>query len=288
MKIRVFLYTGLLLLLFACKKDNPPVPVVPPNEPKDTSYIAGSIQSAQQKIVLMEEFTGVYCYTCPQGHAAVSDIVANNPGKVAVLNIHSQFYGIYSNPAVMGNKYDFRTKDADTIVSMLGGIVSVPSGAVDRVMHSGETTIMSYNRDYWGNYAATQLTEIPPVNIDIETDFTADSRKLQIVVELNYTQNLTENNYLSIAIAENNIIDKQFVDTVVVDNYSHQHILRDVITNAKGDLIDVSREAGRVYIRVFNYTLPNEWDTNNIDIIAFVHEGESSWHVLQAAVKIIK
>ena len=269
------------------KKDDGSCIYAPKNEvdesPKDTTYVITNIPTTQQKVVLLEEFTGVYCYTCPLGHMVTDSLLEEYPNQVAVLNIHSTFYGIYDNPDVMGNAYDFRTQKNDTIVSMLGGIISVPSGAVDRTIAAGENQIITQKRYSWREYLQNRLSETPPLNIDIDNKYNSTTRNLQIVVTLTYTQNQSSMNYLSLMITEDNVVDKQFVDTVVVNDYEHPHILRDVLTEVRGEEITSTTEAGRVYVRVFNYTIPQEWNENNIEIVSFVHSGDSNWNVLQAA-----
>ncbi|MDX1351042.1 MAG: hypothetical protein R3279_12370, partial [Putridiphycobacter sp.] len=44
------------------------------------------------KNVVLEEFTGITCVFCPQGHAIANTIAANNPGDVVLINIHTGGY----------------------------------------------------------------------------------------------------------------------------------------------------------------------------------------------------
>ncbi len=274
--------------LAGCDKDKPlPAPAPVDNTPKDTTYI-GSIQNPQQKTVLLEEFTGVYCYTCPATHQVVAGIINNYPGRVAAINTHSTHFGIYSDPSIMGNQYDFRTQDGDSAVIMLGGVISLPSASVDRKIQTGETVIISQNRDLWDSYVAEQLISSVSVNINISSEYVSADRKLQLVITLNYVQDISQTNFLSVLLVENNIIDKQLDgNSNIVPNYSHQHIFRDYLTDFQGNQITATREAGRVYIRVFDYTVPGDWNENNVEVIAFVHEIEVSKELLQAAVKSI-
>ena len=277
------LYSLLILGTFfwaGCDED-----VAIPNEvvTSDTTYL-DAIQSPQQKVVLLEEYTGVYCYTCPATHLVTAGILAAYPNKVIATNTHSTSFGIYTNPLVMGNLYDFRTVDGDSVVNMLGSVISLPSAAIDRKIHSGETRIISENRDFWQSYVAQQLSGDVKVNIRLDADFTFETRNLQVIVTLNYVEDVNIANYLSILLAENNIVDKQLMaDLTVNDLYSHEHIVRDYMTDFYGEKITVSKEAGRVYVRVFNYTVPEEWDEDNLDVVVFVHEQGASKEIFQAA-----
>ena len=255
---------------------------------KDTTYVSGTIETAQDRVILLEEFTGVYCYTCPLGHQVSDSIQNENPGRVAIINVHSTFYGLYSNPAIMGNAYDFRTADGDTVVSLLGGVISVPSGAIDRTIHTGEAKVITQNRYSWRSYAESAFQVPVQVNINLETTYSAETSSVEIVVTLHYTQAQSNANYLSLAIIEDGIIDKQYVDTAVVDNYAHPHILHDYITDAKGDQINETLVSGRTYVRVYNYNIPGIWNPDKVEVIAFVHEKGSSHEVLQTAKEMVK
>lgn len=289
--MKIASYIGLLGLLIACsscKKDEaiPPSGVgsLPVDQNwVDTTYFLATAPTPDQKVVLVEEFTGVYCYTCPLGHMVVDSLIDEYPEQVAPLNIHSHAFGIYDNPAVMGNAQDFRTIDGDTVVSMLGGIVSVPSGAVDRKVHAGETQIISKNRQYWRDYFVSTLSETPPVNITSESRLINNGSTVEVRVTLTYTTSNTEDHYLSVAVAEDNVVDKQFVDTVVVDNYEHPHILRAYATETKGNFLGSSFIPAQVEVRVFEIDLDPIWITDSLEIVSFVHRKiAGDWTVLQA------
>ena len=287
--MRIIILLGLFMsLFFITCTEQPDLTLKIENFTVDTTYIDSEIPATQERILLVEEFTGVYCYTCPLAHHKVDTIKMLYPNKVAAVNVHSKFFGIYDNPNVMGNAYDFRTEDSDTVVSMLGGVLSLPSGAIDRTIYSGETSIISKQREFWKDYAAQAIQEPVNVKIDLHTEFNASSRQLKVVVKAHYLNNISTDNYIGVLLTESNIIDKQFVDTVIVPNYSHEHILRDYLTNPKGDLINNDTERGQVIVRVFYYNVPATWNENNVELIAFIHEKGSNWKVLQTNKKMIK
>src|SRR5690625_8045941 len=49
----------------------------------------------QNKKAILEEFTGINCTYCPDGHAIAEQILTNNPGNAFAINIH---VGGYANP----------------------------------------------------------------------------------------------------------------------------------------------------------------------------------------------
>jgi hypothetical protein len=46
------------------------------------------VQAPEAKHVVIEEFTGVRCPNCPQGHQIISAIKAANPEKVVAVSFH--------------------------------------------------------------------------------------------------------------------------------------------------------------------------------------------------------
>ena len=75
------------------------------------SYLASFSQTivstdTENKKVILEEFTGIYCTYCPDGHAIANAIKAENPEDVFIINIHTGGYAV-PNPAI--NDPDFRT-----------------------------------------------------------------------------------------------------------------------------------------------------------------------------------
>ena len=279
-----------MLCLFGCKKENhfgdissTQTGLLSYNS--DVYFAENYDLSPQQRVLLLEEFTGVYCYTCPLAHGITADIIQTFPNQVAAINIHSHLFSIYDDPNVMGNLYDFRTADGDTIVNMLGGVLSVPSAAFNRTLQVGENEITSNKRNAWMNYALYELNSPPEINIDIATSFDSISRNLKIVVKYKALTNFPEDVYHTVTITENDIIDKQFVDTAEVPNYHHMHILRDVITDVKGDLLFSTQNQNNVGIKVFNYTVPVEWNEANLKVVSFAHQKNTHWDVYQAAIK---
>lgn len=290
---KIYLVALLGITIFiGCKKDveinNTPVSKELISYSTDTTFSDLENLLTQTKVVLIQEFTGVYCYTCPHAHDTVKKILLKYPNQIAAMNIHSHLFNLYDDPNVMGNLYDFRTVDGDTVVSMLGGIISLPSAAVNMKTMPQESKILSYKREKWTVYADAEIIKEPQVNIQIATDYNSSTRVLKVVTRYHILESLGEAIYHSIGLVENNILDKQYKDTAVVNDYVHQHIFRDMITNAKGDLLTDNSAKGIVTIKVNYYTVPSQWNKDNLEVISYVHKRNSAWDVFQSAIKNIR
>ena len=43
----------------------------------------------ENRNVVLEEFTGIHCGYCPDGHLLAQQLHDNNPGDIVLINIHS-------------------------------------------------------------------------------------------------------------------------------------------------------------------------------------------------------
>ena len=50
------------------------------------------------KNAILEEFTGIHCVYCPDGHKIAAQIAANNPNRAFTVNIHT---GGFATPSAM-------------------------------------------------------------------------------------------------------------------------------------------------------------------------------------------
>ncbi len=283
--IKKFGAISLLIFLFvlsSCVKDKTIENLSLIDYDSDSSFVLENAPAVQPKNLLLQEFTGVWCYTCPLAHDTVAKIISMYPDRIAAMNVHSHLYSIYDDPAVMGNLYDFRTLDGDTVVTMLGGILSVPSAAIDMTLIVGEDRILSQKRENWVDYVTQMISVAPKINVEMAAFYYANESKLKIVARYTALEDISQPVYHNIAIAENNIVDWQYVGTVYVENYSHKHILRDYLYDPKGELLAAKMSRNQVEVRVNYIKVPSDWNIFNLDIIGFAHNKGSDWEVYQA------
>ena len=77
--------------------------------------------SPQNKKVVLEEFTGIKCSYCPDGHKRANELKAANEGNVFLVNIHS---GGYATPGA--GEPDMRTPEGD-IIDKASGLNGYPA-----------------------------------------------------------------------------------------------------------------------------------------------------------------
>ena len=226
----------------------------------------------ENKNVILEEFTGIHCGYCPQGHAIAQGIQDNNPGDVFLINIHT---GGYSTPS--SGEPDFRTIFGTAIAGQ-SGLTGYPSGTVNRHFFSnwtmGSGTAMS--RSNWSNASNQILGESSYVNVAVEAEIDVASRELIVHVEAYYTgDSPVTSNFLNVALLQNNTLGPQAGGNLG-DEYVHMHRLVWMITGQWGEEITTTT-TGTFVDKTYTYTLPIDYNDvdvviPNMEIVAFLTE----------------
>lgn len=221
---------------------------------------------AQNRNVVLEDYSGIHCGYCPEGHEIAQSIADNNPGQVSILSIHA---GSFSIPNT--GEPDFRTTSGTALANTFG-VTSYPSGTVDR--HTFDAGFV-LNRGAWEGAAEEAFQLASPVNIGVESSFDANTRELTVTVELYYTANSpASSNYIHVALKESHIIGYQTdYSNGNTNNYDHTHVFREFLTGTWGDE-STSTTAGSLVTRTYNYTVPVEFNIDNCEVLAFVSEGQ--------------
>lgn len=225
------------------------------------------------KNVVLEEYTGVNCGYCPDGHRIVNEIAAAHPGRVFPINIHAGSYAAR-----------YKTSFGTALMNQTG-LTGFPAGTVNRHVFSGSNTTL--NRGEFSSKSNIILNQASPVNIAARGTLDYTSRELNITVQLYYTANsAASTNMLNVAILQNNIIGPQSGASYnptqqVGSQYNHMHMLRHLITGQWGEEITTTT-AGSFVEKTYTYTIPEQfgisgdmWDAvlEDLVFIAFVAEG---------------
>jgi hypothetical protein len=226
----------------------------------------------ENKNVVLEEFTGIHCVYCPDGHAIAQAIQNAHPDDVVIMNIHTGSYAVPS-----GNEPDFRTPWGDAIAGQ-SGLLGYPAGTVNRHLFpgwsQGSGTAMSRNR--WSQAANQMLAEPSYLNVGLVATIVTSTRQLIVEVEVYYTGDSPfETNYLTVAMLQNNILGPQ-TGGGMGWNYNHMHMLRHMLTGQWGVEITETTE-GSLYSQTFAYEIPENYTDvevvlEDLEIVAYVVE----------------
>ena len=276
--IACFAITLLLVLLFGCDANQPEIACLS----CDTENVE---VSPDDRVVLVEEFTGVRCVQCPAGASQLKAISDINPGRLVIVGIHSS--PVFSNP--IDPEQNFRTPQVIELSSWLGDPQGYPSVIVDRIKFDGQIDLHAGDTPAdWAGPINEALSIAPFANMDVQLGYNSSSRRLDITVNTTPLENVSDQVNLTVMITESNIIGPQLFPTHQEDNYKHDHVLRSVVTSVQGDQIQESFITGSTINTELSTILDESWNHENCEVIAFIHRGQlDNKEVLQAAHQVL-
>jgi hypothetical protein len=259
-KILLFSLLSLLSLLNqSCDKvDNPYPPAV--NVDLDTTIYPGnwSDYTANEwpdfsalpnenpnRNVLIEDFTGHNCSSCPNAAVVAHNLHEGNPNRVFVASLHSGPTGITSFQAInltQGYSIDFTN----------------PAGAVNRINEAGEYFTGS---GIWASKTAAQLTTSPKIAIKAKLNYYETPKHgFFLHTEVEKLDNALSNDLAMVVyVIEDSLIGQQNVNSVVTPNYVHRDIFRGTLDNqAWGQTLTSSMLTNGKYYLNYSYILPNQ------------------------------
>lgn len=225
----------------------------------------------QNRNVVIEEFTGINCQNCPDGHRVANSLMATYPGRVWAVNIHSGSYAPMFYP-------NLNTDDGGAI-SYGFNIDAWPQAVVNRSTDHG------IGRVDWPSETNSQLAMAAECNVGGQVVINSESRTATINVEVYYTDDSpASTNYLNVIMMQDNIMGPQQggfnnPDQYVNGQYRHMHVFRDAVTPTWGDAISPTTE-GTLITKTYTYSIPqtigspNGVDVNidNVSFLVFVTE----------------
>lgn len=220
------------------------------------------------KSAVIEEFTGLACGNCPDGHRRASNLLHSHPGEVFTVCVHA---GPFATSRRAGT--NFITTMGREIHDYFG-VNSYPCGDVNRRQFS---TGLVIGRGDWNAACREVSSETSPVNLWTSASFDQATRVMTVNVEAYFTSSMTDPR-LTVMLLQDNILGPQSGGELG-DEYPHRHMLRDGLTeNAFGDPMGVNGE-GQYFTKTFTYTVPADINEvtvvpADLEILAFVSEGE--------------
>ncbi|OJW82283.1 MAG: hypothetical protein BGO69_16975 [Bacteroidetes bacterium 46-16] len=276
-----------LAILSSCKEKGPIIDLGG-HTAKDSTYTAAT-EAPQQRVVLVEEFTGASCSNCPAAREILSSLETQHPNRIASLGLH--IFNFTQSEPWEGAKYDFRTQEGtDLGNSVYNGISGMPVAGINRLAVTSSTPELFFSTQ-WSGIINKYLDSVPSVNLTISSSLNTAGDTAYIVVKAAYTQDVSTKNTLSVAITESDLIDYQEDPAAAPDpidsSYNFKAVLRGFVSATLGSPVLDSlntKTAGRVFTRSYLYKVNPEWKAEHCKVVAFISNAETNdKRVLQAA-----
>ena len=237
----------------------------------------GEIRS--DRVVLIEDFTGVQCVNCPNASREITSLIGRYPDNVVAVAYHTDFLGAPITKDGYESKYDFRTPEGNELESNYlntpqGPYLGKPAVGLNRKIFNPLEEFILTGTSIFGNIE-NELRTIPKAKINIINTYDEASRKLSVIIEVD-PQSANNGDYrLHALITESHIIDSQEDNKIFVKDYDHKHVFRKMLSSLAGDAIGGTLTPGTKIVRNFEFTLPPEagwWVAENCSVVAFISD----------------
>lgn len=211
--------------------------------------------------VVIEDYTGTWCGYCPIVTAAIED-VHDLTSDITIITIHKTGSG---EPDLLHFPQVDELRDAF-------GVFGYPTAKINRTIN-------------WSNpYSTEEITSLAGVDTNIGIAINSElstTNDLVIEVELVNEQSFMAGDKLVVYLLESGILQDQinyYNDDPTspyyqmgnpIPDFEQNHGLRNSLTNLTGDAIS-STTALETYNRTFSFSVPENYNTANLTIVAMV------------------
>jgi hypothetical protein len=215
------------------------------------------------KRVLIEDYTGAWCVSCPRVSYSIELLKQDNV-RVVPVAIH------------LGNSqgsFDpFNFDGAAPLLALVNFNGEYPAGKINRMTPWPYAQNTPNNQTYVKNFTLGD-----PVRLGLAMTSTLSGNTVNLDVNVKFFENYN-NLKLVVYVLENNLIYPQKNSTPfygglsLIPEFEHNHVVRTTFTDILGDVIPSSETSyGKTYTRNFSVAVPsNITNTANMEFVAFV------------------
>lgn len=283
-KIFLLLSISASLFLASCSDKGTTTTTTPPV----TEEFLASTEPMNRNAIL-EDFTGVRCGYCPDGHVRAKAAADANPGRFFIIAVHT---GSYATPATGWANF---TTPYGQAINDQSGVAGYPAGTINRVVAADlgcspqKTGGIAMSRGDWAKGGAAIIGMPSYVNMGSKATFNSATRELTVKVDMYYTGDAPKANNLNVGLLQSHIFSKQSGGTPDANNYEQNHVLRDLFTGQWGEVVPADKTTkGSKYTKTFTYTVPENYNGATIppgggavkiedcSVIMYVAEGKTN------------
>lgn len=213
------------------------------------------------KNVLVMEFVSFDCNSCPNVAKLIEEASQNAyPDRIDLISVHGRLSE--DDPMEFPN---YRI-----LQESFYGVDGYPASVIDQV----EDIVYVGTFDVAANSFLQRINATSQVGIALSSTVLNDNT-INLEIQVGNRGDAVTDYYLAVVVLENGIIYKQADknsngETIWIDNYEHNHVLREFLSeNYFGDAIG-SLDRNEVYSKTYNYTVPTAYKKENLSFAAYV------------------
>ena len=215
---------------------------------------------------LLIEYSGWMCVNCPTAAEVAHQLKEQYGEQLVVVVMHPE-----SNPNTRHNNkpaLNYTCPEADSIYIMMGGTstTAFPTGNINLFKHDTKSYFSDYSM--WVKYISQAYSNPKPVIINQEVTGTADSKDINIAVDITNLDTQAIEATLQVWLTEDSVMGSQKKPEGTDKNYAHNHLLRASISPLWGETLPI--DAHMTQQVVYEYPLPDKVVKENCNIVSLV------------------
>ncbi len=249
---------------------------------EDNNFIDTTKDEGIQKNVLILEYTGHTCKSCPKAHRTIEQLEELYSDRVISVAFHTGYFA----RTFSGDKFttDFRTDQGSEMETYFKFAV-FPVGVVGNLEKSKQASYSS-----WPSEVSAVIEDVALVDLFTVSEYNNTSGEIEIKVGLHNKSTLEGNVSLAVYLLESGIISWQkdeSQDPIDVEDYEHNHVFRTSAGSVWGESLSQSDCSANANIQVIKQIqMDPAWVPENCSIVAFLYETVSR-DVIQCSSEIL-
>jgi hypothetical protein len=244
----------------------------------------GTSDTTEQVVrkILIEDYTGHQCGNCPRAAEALKAIEELYPGQIVPLGVH---VGFFAEPNATGSyTADYRCETGNELDQYFGNSVAgLPNGLINRISFDNNSIVQFTD---WSSKAAQLLTLPPDAWIEINPEYNATTRTLQVNASVDILTTIEDSLHLAFYLSQDSIVSPQkdySLTPSTIPAYTHRHVLRGSMNGTWGLPIAAGStfSPGTTLTAYATYSIPPSWNDTHIHIVAVLLKANSK-EVIQA------
>lgn len=236
----------------------------------------GEVVENPARVVIMD-FTGHTCKSCPKAHRTVHMIKQVYGDRIIPVAFHLGYFALPRNDGKYST--DFRTPEGTELEGYYD-FVSFPTGWVNRM---GKDDLIPYPS--WAAATETWMDHQAELVLEAEGSYLETSQTAQVSVTMKGNGYPGSGIRLAVYLTESNIVSYQKdeeASPMDVADYVHHHVFRRASGSVWGEDVDLASMDHHGLNFVRNIEMEAEWVPENCSFVVFAYD-PASMKLIQAA-----
>lgn len=221
---------------------------------------------------LVEQFTSTYCTYCPLGNDALGAL-ASAREDIAWVSVHGDMGATAIDDYTIPESSLIRAFSCTGFPTASFNRMSLGDGDLAIGISAGPTQIESFVSSLSEAMDLLNAMYYPAfTTVDIATDYDKDSGKLNIKVTgeksaEDFSVFVGDDAVLTVYLTEDGLVSKQYNQGLWIAEYTHNNVLRSIVSAALGDAVNWT---GENFENSYDVAVGDGWNIDNMHVVAFI------------------